>query len=84
MLKFDDTFGFRPNWVFDPNRGTNQTHLQPKSADEPNFGDSIEDKRENHSSEDKSGYRRVNKKSCPVQPFADTLKLIEFLFPHKI
>jgi len=79
MSKLSNLFGHRLDWRFRP--GYSLVKSSPESEQEASGTRSVAepDKRET-SDENKSDYKRVEKKfKCPTEPFFETLRILDEL-----
>lgn len=79
MPKFDDIFGFRFNWTFNPFRGSAKSSGKSEQETSGDSADSEPNQRK-ASEQDESNYKRVSKYNSPIEPFRETLRILDELF----
>jgi hypothetical protein len=79
MSKYDPVFGHHNRWTWNPFRSVTKNGNQSKQETPGDSADPESDKRET-SDQDESYHKRITKYNCPVEPFRETLRILDELF----
>lgn len=79
MPKFIDYLSGRFDWRYRPGRSIVKDSRKPKQEITGNSPDSEPNQRKT-SEQDESYHKRVAKYNCPVEPFRETLRILDKLF----
>lgn len=79
MSNYDPVFGHRYRWTWNPFRSAVKNSDKPKQKIAGDSVDSEPNQRKTPE-QDESDYKRVTKYNCPVEPFRETLRILDELF----
>jgi hypothetical protein len=75
----------RNSWTSRYFRGISKNHLETEQDDSRDSDASIPNQREDYSTEDfAQKVKEYKRNSCPTEPFKETLRLLDKLFPRNL